>query len=122
VAPPATAPSAIAASCPTEWMPLAAGSWSGSTTSGISALPATVEIIPTRPHKPTHAKTNGREPAMTPTSAPAIVAAQASSLQTSTRCRGSRSTIDAATPPPTIGGTRRMIIRSATAATDDVDS
>ena len=59
---------------------------------------------------------------MTPASAPAIVAAQASSLQTSTRCRGSRSTIDAATPPPMIGGTSLITISSATCATEDVDS
>ena len=112
----------MAASCPTEWIPLAAGSSSCSTTIGINALPATVDTIPTSPQSPTKANTVGRDPAITPTSAPAIVAAQAASLHTRTRCRGSRSTSDAATPPPTIGGTSLIAISSATCATDDVDS
>ena len=88
---------------------------------GMSAFPATVEIIETNPQRPTSAKTAGRDPVMTAASAPAIVAAEAISLHTSTRCRGSRSTIDAARPPPTIGGTSLTAISSATWATDDVD-
>src|SRR2546426_5628909 len=88
----------------------------------MSALPATVETIETRPQRPTNAKTSARDPIVTPTRAPAIVAAHATSLQTSTFRRGSRSTSDAATPPPTIGGTSLIAINSATCATDDVDS
>ncbi len=102
-------------------MPFAAASWSCSTTIGISAFPATVETIETRPQRPTNAKTTGREPAITPTSAPTIVAAEAASLQMRTRRRGSRSTSDAARPPPTMGGTSLIAISKATCATDDVD-
>jgi hypothetical protein len=76
----------------------------------------------TSPQRPTNAKTAGRDPARTATSAPAIAAADATSLQMRTLRRGSRSTTDAATPPPTIGGTSLTAIRRATCATDDVDS
>ena len=120
--PPVRAPSAIATSWPTEWMAFAAGSSSSATVIGMSALPATVDTIATSPHRPTNAKTSSRDPIVTPTSAPATAAADATSLQISTFRRGSRSTTDAAIPPPTIGGTRRMPISSATCATDDVDS
>src|SRR6266536_4217287 len=88
----------------------------------MSALPATVETIETIPQRPTTAKTSARDPVVTPMSAPAIVAAHAASLQTMTLCRGNRSTSDAATPPPTIGGTSLIPINSATCATEDVDS
>src|SRR5579862_28033 len=88
----------------------------------MSALAATVETIEPSPHTPTSAKTSGREPMATPTIAPAIVAAQASSLHTSTLRRGSRSTSEAATPPPTIGGAILMTRRSATCATEALDS
>ena len=49
-------------------------------------------------------------------------AAHALSLHTRPFSRGSRSTSDAASPPPTIGGTSLIAINSATCATDDVDS
>src|SRR6266581_5945239 len=84
-------------------------------------VPATVETIETRPQRPTNAKTTGREPAITPASAPKIDAAEAASLQMRTLRRGSRSTSDAARPPPTMGGTSLIAISRATCATDDVE-
>jgi hypothetical protein len=88
----------------------------------MSAFAATVETIEPSPQSPTSAKTIGRESSVTPAIAPAIVAAQASSLQTSTLSRGSRSTTEAATPPPTIGGASLITRRSATSATEALDS
>ena len=59
VTPPVTAPSAIATSWPTEWIAFAAGSSSSATVIGMSALPATVDTIATRPQRPTNANTSG---------------------------------------------------------------
>src|SRR5581483_582837 len=102
-------------------MPFAAARQLSSTVAGIRAFPAVAEIVATRLQSATAANTIGRESTATPAIAAVIAQAHTTSLPIRTRSRGRRSTIDAAMPPPTIGGTRRIAIRSATSATDDVD-